>query len=122
VPARFATLSEVNLDLRQLRYFVAIVEQGSFSRAAQVLNVAQPALSAHVRNMEADLGTNLLFRSAQGVMPTEAGTTLLRNARLVIEQVAAAEAEVRSARSWRCHSFSRRASDIRGSSCGSPRR
>lgn len=76
------------MDLRQLRYFVAIVEQGSFSRAAQVLNVAQPALSAHVRNMEADLGTKLLFRSAQGVMPTEAGTTLLRNARLVIEQVA----------------------------------
>lgn len=83
------------MDLRQLRYFVAIVEQGSFSRAAQVLNVAQPALSAHVRNMEADLGTKLLFRSAQGVMPTEAGTTLLRNARLVIEQVATAEAEVR---------------------------
>ncbi|WP_421927284.1 LysR family transcriptional regulator [Neoaquamicrobium sediminum] len=83
------------MDLRQLRYFVAIVEQGSFSRAAQVLNIAQPALSAHVRNMEADLGMQLLLRSAQGVMPTEAGTTLLRNARLVIEQVATAEAEVR---------------------------
>lgn len=83
------------MDLRQLRYFVAIAEQGSFSRAAQVLNVAQPALSAHVRNMEADLGMQLLFRSAQGVVPTEAGATLLRNARLVIEQVAAAEAEVR---------------------------
>ena len=51
------------MDLRQLRYFVAIVEQGSFSKAAATLNVAQPALSLHVRNMEADLGTALLFRS-----------------------------------------------------------
>ncbi|MCR4265297.1 LysR family transcriptional regulator [Nitratireductor sp. ZSWI3] len=83
------------MDLRQLRYFVAIVEQGSFSRAAQVLNVAQPALSAHVRNMEADLGMRLLFRSAQGVVPTEAGATMLRNARLIIDQVATAEAEIR---------------------------
>lgn len=83
------------MDVRQLRYFVAIVEQGSFSGASQVLNVAQPALSAHVRNMEAVLGTQLLFRNAQGVLPTEAGTALLRNARLIIDQFAVAEAEVR---------------------------
>lgn len=83
------------MDMRQLRYFVAICEQGSFSRAAQVLNIAQPALSAHVRNMEADLGTQLLFRSPQGVVPTEAGTTMLRNARLILDQFAVAEAEVR---------------------------
>lgn len=83
------------MDVRQLRYFVAIVEQGSFSRAAQALNVAQPALSTHVRNMEADLGTQLLFRSPQGVAPTEAGMTLLRHARLIIDQFAVTEAEVR---------------------------
>ncbi|WP_102225159.1 LysR family transcriptional regulator [Acidimangrovimonas sediminis] len=83
------------MDLRQLRYFVAIAEQGSFSRAAQVLNVAQPALSAHVRNMEADLGAELLHRSPQGVQATEAGTTLLRNARIILGQLAEAEAEVR---------------------------
>jgi len=83
------------MDVRQLRYFVAIVEQGSFSRAAHVLNVAQPALSAHVRNMEADLGTQLLFRSPQGVVPTEAGMTMLRNARLIIDQFVVTEAEVR---------------------------
>ncbi|WP_245415176.1 LysR substrate-binding domain-containing protein [Hoeflea marina] len=83
------------LDLRQLRYFVAIVEQGSFSKAALTLNVAQPALSLHVRNMEADLGTQLLFRSPNGVLPTEAGEILLRNARVIIDQFAFAAEEIR---------------------------
>jgi LysR family nitrogen assimilation transcriptional regulator len=83
------------LDLRQLRYFVAIVEQGSFSKAAATLNVAQPALSLHVRNMEADLGTALLFRSPHGVMATEAGDILLRNARIIIDQFAVAQEEIR---------------------------
>ena len=69
------------IDMRQLRYFVAIVEQGSLSRAAEFLRVAQPAPSLHVRNMEADLGTALLFRSPRGVEPTEAGSILLRHAR-----------------------------------------
>ena len=63
------------MDLRQLRYFMAIVEQGSFSRAAEMLGVAQPALSLHVRHMEAELGTPLLVRSPQGVVATEAGVT-----------------------------------------------
>jgi LysR family nitrogen assimilation transcriptional regulator len=83
------------LDLRQLRYFVAIVENGSFSKAAAVLNVAQPALSLHVRNMEADLETQLLFRSPHGVLPTEAGEILLRNARVIIDQFAFAAEEIR---------------------------
>lgn len=83
------------MDLRQLRYFVAIVEQGSFSKAASKLNVAQPALSLHVRNMEADLGTALLFRSPHGVVATEAGEILLRNARIIIDQFAVAEEEIR---------------------------
>jgi LysR family nitrogen assimilation transcriptional regulator len=83
------------VDLRQLRYFVAIVEQGSFSKAAGTLNVAQPALSLHVRNMEADLGTSLLFRSPQGVVATEAGEILLRNARIIIDQFSIAEEEIR---------------------------
>ena len=73
------------MDLRQLRYFVAIVEQGSFSRAAAFLHVSQPALSLHVRNMEADLGTTLLFRTPRGVEPTEAGMILLRHARIVMD-------------------------------------
>lgn len=83
------------IDLRQLRYFVAIVEEGSFSRAAQVLHVAQPALSLHVRNMESDLGAALLFRSPRGVQPTEAGLILLRHARRIMDQILAAEEEIR---------------------------
>jgi LysR family nitrogen assimilation transcriptional regulator len=83
------------IDMRQLRYFVAIVEQGSLSRAAEFLRVAQPALSLHVRNMEADLGTALLFRSPRGVEPTEAGSILLRHARTILEQLAVAEEEIR---------------------------
>lgn len=83
------------MDLRQLRYFVAIVEQGSFSRAASVLNVAQPALSLHVRNMEAHLGTQLLCRGPRGVVPTEAGEILLRHARIILNQLAIAEEQVR---------------------------
>lgn len=83
------------MDIRQLRYFVAIVEQGSFSRAAGVLHVAQPALSLHVRNIEAELGTSLLFRNPKGVMPTEAGDILFRNARIILDQLSIAEEEVR---------------------------
>nr|WP_273546375.1 LysR substrate-binding domain-containing protein [Xanthobacter sp. NFM-26] len=83
------------VDLRQLRYFIAIIERGSFSKAAAALNVAQPALSLHVRNMEAELNAQLLFRSAKGVVATEAGETLLRHARLIIDQLATAETEIR---------------------------
>lgn len=86
------------IDLRQLRYFVAIVEQGSFSRAASFLHVAQPALSLHVRNMEADLGATLLHRIPRGVVPTEAGAILLRHARIILNQLTVAEEEVREHR------------------------
>ncbi|TNE38624.1 MAG: LysR family transcriptional regulator [Alphaproteobacteria bacterium] len=82
------------MDLRQLRYFISIVEQGSFSKAAQELNVAQPALSLHVRNMEESLGTKLLFRGPHGVTTTEAGQILLRNARMIIEQINHAQEEI----------------------------
>lgn len=87
------------MDIRQLRYFIAIVEQGSFSRAAAILHIAQPALSLHVRNIEADLGTPLLFRSPQGVVPTEAGEILLRNARIILDQLVVTEEEIRGHKS-----------------------
>jgi len=83
------------LDVRQLRYFIAIVESGSISRAAQRLNVAQPSLSLHVRNMEADLGVALLFRTAQGVQATEAGATLLAHARDIVARFEEAERAIR---------------------------
>ena len=83
------------MDLRQLRYFIAIVEHGSFSQAAAVLNIAQPALSLHVRNMEAELGTPLLHRGPKGVAPTDAGEILLRHARIILDRMAIAREEIR---------------------------
>lgn len=76
----------IAMDLRQLRYFTAIIEHGSISKAANHLNIAQPALSQHIRHMEADLGTQLLHRGSRGVKPTEAGEKLLHHARTIIRQ------------------------------------
>lgn len=84
------------MDLRQLRYFVEIVEQGTMSRAAHRLGVAQPALSIHLRNMEAELGAQLLIRSRAGVKPTEAGEVLLRHARLMLAEQTRVEDEIRN--------------------------
>ena len=75
------------MEFRQLRYFVRIVECGSFSRAAEHLNVAQPALSRHVRNLEAELGVKLLERTGRGVTPTEFGILMLERAQVVIYQI-----------------------------------
>ena len=84
------------MDLRQLRYFLAIVDEGSFTRAAARLNVAQPALSMHVRNMEEDLGTILLLRRPGGVTPTEAGQLLAGRARVLVADLDRMREEVRS--------------------------
>lgn len=74
------------MDIRQLRYFVAISDEGSFSRAAERLNIAQPALSLHVRKMEDALGTRLLLRHSNGVTPTEAGLHLIERARRLLSE------------------------------------
>ena len=84
------------LDMRKLRYFVAICEQGGFSRAASVLNVAQSALSRHVTMLEEDLGVVLLVRGVRGVAPTEAGERLLASAQGVLQSLAQAEYDVRA--------------------------
>jgi LysR family transcriptional regulator, nitrogen assimilation regulatory protein len=71
------------LDLRQLRYFIAIAEAGSFSAASARLRIAQPALSQHVKAMEAEFGIPLLQRNPRGVVLTEAGSSLLTRARII---------------------------------------
>ena len=83
------------MDLRQLRYFVAIVQCGSISRAALHLGIAQPALSLHIRNMELELETPLLFRTPLGVQATEEGTALFRNARAILDQFETARQEIK---------------------------
>jgi len=84
------------MDLRQLRYFLAVVEHGSITRASRHLAVAQPALSLHVRAMEEALGTRLLDRSHTGVTATEAGALLALRARTLLEDLARAEDEIRT--------------------------
>ncbi|WP_163849278.1 LysR family transcriptional regulator [Pseudooceanicola aestuarii] len=79
-----------------MKYFVAIVEDGSFSRAAARLGVAQPALSRHVRRMEDDLGTPLLLRGPTGATPTPEGQLLLRRARVLLADLDATLEELRS--------------------------
>ncbi|EBU7498253.1 LysR family transcriptional regulator, partial [Salmonella enterica subsp. enterica serovar Typhi] len=76
------------MDLRQLKYFVKVVESGSFSKAANVLHVAQPALSLHVKHMEEELGVALLHRAAQGVTPTQAGERLMLHAKRILAEFA----------------------------------
>ena len=84
------------MDIRQLRYFVTIVEQGSITGASEILNVAQPALSLHLKNMEEDLGTRLLIRSRTGVVPTEAGILLEQRARRILDDLTRTEDDIRT--------------------------
>jgi len=82
------------MELRQLRYFVAIVDHGSLSRAALVLHVAQPALTQQLRQLEEELGAQLLHRSAHGVLSTDAGKIFYEHAQAILKQVADARAAV----------------------------
>src|SRR5260370_1044555 len=87
------------MELRHLRYFVAVAEAGSLTVAAeQRLHTSQPSLSRQIRDLESELGAQLLTRRARGIELTPAGRTFLDHARLVLSQVdAASEAARRGA-------------------------
>lgn len=74
------------MDIRQLRYFLGVVDAKSLSKASNQLHVAQPALGVHIRNLERELGAKLLNRHARGVAPTEAGQRLARHASQLMRQ------------------------------------
>ncbi|WP_313622168.1 LysR substrate-binding domain-containing protein [Achromobacter sp.] len=75
------------MQLRHLRYFVKIVEAGSFSRAAALIPVAQPALSQQIAALEEELGVVLLHRSARGARPTAAGAALYTEAASILSRM-----------------------------------
>jgi LysR family transcriptional regulator, regulatory protein for tcuABC len=78
------------MELRQLRYFVSVVELGSMGRAAADLGVVTSALSQQISRLEGELSTRLLKRTASGTVPTDAGLAFLRQAQLVLRHVDAA--------------------------------
>ena len=74
------------MELRHLRYFVAVGEEENMSRAAVKLHVSQPSLSTQVRDLEDEIGFSLLQRTAKSVRLTEAGRVFLDNARAVLRR------------------------------------
>ena len=82
------------MNLRQLKYFVSVVELGNMTRAAESLFVAQPALGMQIRQLEEDLGVALLVRHSRGVEPTAAGALLHARALTILKLVSETRKEV----------------------------
>lgn len=85
------------MDLRQIEYFVRVAELGSFSKAALLLAMAQPALSRQVKLLEQELGQELLLRNGRGVTLTDAGTLFLKHGHGILHQVQRARDELGAA-------------------------
>jgi DNA-binding transcriptional LysR family regulator len=83
------------MELRQLRHFVAVVDSGNLSRAAERVAISQPALTRSIKNLEDMLGMELLERKPRGVTPTEAGLALYRHAQIVLNACQRLAREVR---------------------------
>lgn len=89
------------MELRHLKYFIAVAESLNFRRAAERLRVAQPALSRQIRDLENDIGVKLLERNTGGTVLTEAGAVLLEEARDIMERVEMAEEMTQNAAAGR---------------------
>lgn len=73
------------MDIRQITYFTAIVREGSYSRAAEKLNITQPALSAAMKKLEEELGVRLLYSFGRRQRPTDEGLRLLERSNELLE-------------------------------------
>ena len=87
------------MELRHLRYFIVVIDSGSFSKAADHAHVVQSALSQQIAALEAELEVKLLVRSAQGVAPTAAGRLFYQQAQHLLRQVEHAKTMVRECES-----------------------
>ena len=75
------------MEIRQLEYFVAVAEEANFTRAAQRIHVAQPAVSAQIQRLEREIGLPLLDRTRRTVRLTAAGRAMLPHARAALAAV-----------------------------------
>ena len=82
------------MNSKQLLYFLRIAELGSYRKASEALRIAQPALTRQIKNLEAQLGVELLNRHSDGVTPTSAGVLLVERARFILSQTEQAWADV----------------------------
>src|SRR5437762_2248906 len=89
--------SEAGVNLRRLKYFVKIVDIGSLTQAAEVLFIAQPALSQQLATLEGEVRQQLLVRTKRGVTPTEAGKVLYRHAQIILRQCEQAQIDMEAA-------------------------
>jgi DNA-binding transcriptional LysR family regulator len=83
------------MELRHLRYFVAVAEEKSFTKAAKRLGIKQPPLSAQIRQLEKEMGAQLLRRETRGVELTNPGRLLFEEARVILHQVERTKTDVR---------------------------
>lgn len=85
------------MELRHLRYFTAVADTLNFHRAAEILHLAQPALSTQIKTLEDELGVQLFHRTTRSVSLTHAGRVFLKEARVVLASAAQAETRARNA-------------------------
>ena len=85
------------MNLRRLKYFVKIVDIGSLTQAADILHIAQPALSQQLATLEGEVRQQLLTRTKRGVTPTEAGKVLYRHAQMILRQCDQARVDMEAA-------------------------
>jgi LysR family nitrogen assimilation transcriptional regulator len=82
------------MELKQLKYLLALSELGSFSKAAVLLSVAQPVLSRQIRSLEEELGVELLYRTGRGIVVSEAGQIVIEHARSIVNAVGYISTEI----------------------------
>ena len=86
------------MEISRLRHFLAVIENGSIGRAAEALNISQPALSKSIRRLEASLDAKLVDRGPYGVSPTVFGESLAARARLIMHEVRGVEQDMAALR------------------------